>query len=87
MRRDGQEVTQFRQDRMFNADEKKIYKELDEVDIVQVLCQVLKRVGGFGAISGESKRSIIERPKDLNNDNNGKHLQEMARVRIENVQK
>ena len=90
VKRYEQRVTQFRQNRMFNVDQKKIYKELNgggncSGDVPGA--EESKRFwGDIWSVEKEHNRDA-RWLKDLKNENNGEHIQEMVRISVENVQK
>ena len=90
VKRYEQRVTQFRQNRMFNVDQKKIYKELNgggnsSGDVPGA--EESKRFwGDIWSVEKEHNRDA-RWLKDLKNENNGEHIQEMVRIGVENVQK
>ena len=90
IKRYEQRVTQFRQNRMFNVDQKKIYKELNGggnmSSDVPGAEESRRFWGDIWSVEKEHDREA-RWLKDMKNENNGEHLQEMVRISAENVQK
>ena len=61
IRRYGQRIEQFRQNRIFDFDQKKIYAEFNGSGVRSKMCQMRKKVKVFGVIFGVSKKGITER--------------------------
>ena len=61
IKRYEQRITQFRQNRMFYIDQKKIYADLNNGGKSQVMYLILRKVEDFGVTSRALTSNIIER--------------------------
>ena len=90
VKRYEQRATQFRQNRLFNVDQKKIYTELNgggnRSSDVPGAEESRRFWGDIWSVEKEHDREA-RWLKDLKNESNGEHRQEMVRISVENVQK
>ena len=61
VRRFEQRIEQFRQNRLFSVDQKRIYSEFNGVEGDQAMIQMLKKVKDFGEIFGVLRKSTTKR--------------------------